>query len=75
MGGRTTSQNLYFLACRERTDTWVPACGGDETPFTVDGVQWLYVWNPGKQMHKYLNLDNGRIFASYDNYTLREEGA
>ena len=38
-------------------DNWYPACSGLEKPFTVNGVRWLYVWNPAKQVHGYLNLD------------------
>ena len=35
----------------------VPACGGAEQPFTVNGTRWLYVWDNHDLRHGYLNLD------------------
>jgi len=35
----------------------VPACGGTEQPFTVNGVRWQYCWDPESGRHAYLNLD------------------
>lgn len=38
----------------------VPACGGTEHPFTVDGRRWLYCYHPVSKRHCYLDLDNDR---------------
>jgi hypothetical protein len=38
-------------------DNLIPACGGMEKPFTVNGVRWLYCWQPETNRHCYLNLD------------------
>ena len=40
----------------QQSDVWVAACGGRETVFTHDGVEWLYVWNPATREHGYLNV-------------------
>ena len=34
-----------------------PACDGTEKPFQVNGVRWLYVWQPSTRRHGYLNLN------------------
>ena len=39
------------------TETWVPACGGTEQVFIVDGVRWQYVWCVELGKHGYYNLD------------------
>lgn len=36
----------------------VPACGGTEQPFMVNGRRWLYCWEKGGDRHCYLDLDN-----------------
>ena len=51
-------------ARRERTGRWVAACGGSETPMTVQGVRVLYCWNTGTRKHAYLNLDTEMIMAA-----------
>ena len=57
---RTTSKpkptEEYLRAQESGADTWVPACGGYETPFQHQGVDWLYVYNPALGEHGYLNL-------------------
>lgn len=40
---------------------WVAACGGDEQPFTIRGVRFLYCFNPYLGVHRYLNLDEDRV--------------
>jgi len=47
----------YEIAVAEKADRWVSACGGDERPFIYDGVRWLYVYNPARHLHGWLNLD------------------
>jgi len=39
----------------------VPACNYTEEPFEVNGVRWLYVWQPSSGCHGYLNLDTDVI--------------
>jgi len=59
----------YDQAVTENADRWISACGGKEVPFTVNGTEWLYVWNPRTGEHGYLNLGtdivhDGDPFAS-----------
>ena len=51
----------YNRAVAEGADRWVPACGGTEVPFTVDGTRYLYVYNPAIGESGYLNLDTDVI--------------
>lgn len=47
-------------------DRWVPACGGDEKPFTSrSGIRMLYCWNPRKG-HAYLNVDTDMVMTSQE---------
>ncbi len=39
----------------------VPACGGTEAPFVVNGRRWVYCYHPATRRHAYLDLDNDRI--------------
>ena len=48
-------------ARREKNGRWIAACGGSETPMTVQGVRVLYCWNTGTHKHAYLNLDTDMI--------------
>ena len=45
----------------EQKGNWIAACGGQEVPFTVNGVRVLYCWNTGSRRHAYLNLDSDTI--------------
>lgn len=47
----------YRTALEACADSWVPACGGKEQPFTVRGRRLLYCFNPGEQRHAYVDLD------------------
>jgi len=58
---RTTTREIipsteYLTAVKENADRWVAACGGSEEPFTHNGVRWLYVYNPRREEHGYLNM-------------------
>ncbi len=46
----------YESAKMGRADRWVPACGGNELPFTKNGVQYLYVFNFATGKHGYLDM-------------------
>ena len=46
----------YAIAARDRTNKWIPACGGQELPFVYNGTTWLYVWNACTGEHGYLNV-------------------
>ena len=49
----------------ERTDVWVPACGGMETPFkSKSGAMLTYMWNQTTGEHAYYNHDTD-TFLSY----------
>lgn len=41
--------------------TLVPACGGKEKPFLVNGRRWLYCWCKETGEHVYLDLDNDQV--------------
>jgi hypothetical protein len=47
----------FNIAVAGKLDVWVPACSGTEQPFTVDGVRYLYCFNPAQFRHAYINLD------------------
>lgn len=43
---------------RKDNGSWVPACGGSETPFvTRSGFRLLYCWQPSTGRHAYINVD------------------
>ena len=42
-------------------DLWIPACGGTEPVFTLNGRRWQYCWNPAANQHRYLDVDADRI--------------
>ena len=46
----------YLKAQEQFADAWVPACGGYEEPFMHNGTRWLYVYNPARDEHGYLNM-------------------
>jgi len=52
----------YQNAVVSLRDTWVPACGGLESPFEKNGRRWLYVYNPGQDCHGYLDLGQDIVF-------------
>lgn len=38
----------------------VPACGGTETPFTYNGVEWIYCWHKQSNQRLYYNMTDSR---------------
>ena len=46
-------------------DVWRTGCGGTEEPFEYHGTRWLYVFNPAREQHGYLNLDTDVVHADY----------
>ena len=56
----------YTLAVAENADRYVPACGGMETVFQHNGTRWLYVFNPYRRQHGYLNLDTDIVEFEID---------
>ena len=54
----------YEIARVGCADRWVPACGGNETPFLKMGHRWLYVYNFAQNKHGYLNLGQDIVFDS-----------
>ena len=60
---QTTAE--YDLALATKADRWVAACGGHEKPFTHNGTEWLYVWNPSTGEHGYLNLGTDIVEENY----------
>jgi len=48
----------------ERTDVWVPACGGTETPFkSKSGAMLTYMWNQTTGEHAYYNHDTDTFLS------------
>ena len=54
-------QKEYRIAEAAKADRWVPGNGGREEPFTYNGIRYLWVWNPARGEHAYLNLDTDII--------------
>jgi len=66
LDAKLQQQRLQYLrAVAARSDEWVAACGGNETDFTYGGTRWLYVFNPAKQQHGWLNLDTDVVHDYY----------
>ena len=60
----TAIARIFAEACKNSTDTWLPASGGTETAFTSrSGVRMLYCYNPGQNRHAYLNIDTDIIMT------------
>lgn len=53
---RVTPTQEYTVALSAKADQWVAACGGLEEEFEHQGSNFLYVYNPGRDEHGYLNL-------------------
>ena len=59
---KTTTE--YNRAVRLNLDTWVPACGGQETAFLDKlGRRLLYVFNPFQHLHAYLDVESDMILS------------
>jgi hypothetical protein len=54
--GDHASKREFEVATYNRSNAWVPACGGTEQPFTAGGLRVLYVFNPATMEHRYLDL-------------------
>ena len=52
---RVALTDEYREAVATNADRWVAACGGDEQPFSHNGTEYLYVFNPKRGEHGYLN--------------------
>lgn len=42
---------------------FIPACGGTEKPFTMQGRELLYCWNPVTKEHAYIDLKTDLILS------------
>ena len=58
----------------EGRDEWIPACGGTETEFTVNGIRLLYCLNPARSLHRYLNLGTDMIIKDDEYFALVRAG-
>lgn len=57
----------FAYAVANRLDTWVPACGGTETPFPArSGARLLYCFNPRQRRHAYLDLSSDMILTDQE---------
>jgi hypothetical protein len=52
----------YRSALDLRSDSWVIAAGGRETPFLRNGRWYLYVYNPAAAAHGYLDLREDVVY-------------
>jgi hypothetical protein len=52
----------YEIARVGSADRWVPACGGNEVPFTLNGRRWLYVYNHATGKHGWLELGQDIVY-------------
>ena len=62
----------YREALAAKADKWVHACGGRERPELIRGVSWLYVWNPAKELHGWLNIHTDIVHNVHPNETMEE---
>lgn len=60
------SAEVYRVSVMRGDDTWVAACGGKETPtWSPDQRAWfLYVYNPRRAEHAWLNMGTDMIEAT-----------
>ena len=59
----TLAEALDARQRRDEQGTWVPACGGTETPFRMRGYKLLYVWQRATGRHAYLNVETDMILS------------
>ena len=53
----TNMTSEYRQAIATDADQWVPACGGGEKPYRTRTSRWvLYVYNPRRMEHGYLDM-------------------
>lgn len=45
---------------------WIPACGGTEKPFTVQGRSLLYMWNRATGEHAYYDIRRDLFLSNED---------
>lgn len=61
---KTLSELLAERDARREQGSWVPACGGTETPFTSrSGRVLLYCWQPSTGRHAYLDCGTDMILS------------
>jgi hypothetical protein len=54
----------YEAAMNDRSDRWVPACGGHETvQHYASGRRLLYCFNHATEKHAYLDVDTDTILS------------
>lgn len=55
----------YQLAVEKELDSWVPANGGAEEPMRwPDGRTLLFVFNPARRQHGYLNVATDQVVVT-----------
>lgn len=42
----------------------MPACGGNESPFTFNGVQWIFCWHQVTNQRLYYNITESKAVWS-----------
>jgi hypothetical protein len=50
---------------------WYVGCGGTETPFTLNGKRYLYVWNMAERKHYYYCFDEDLFISDTDFHATR----
>jgi hypothetical protein len=61
------SRNENIPKSVERSDAWIPACGGTEKPFVSrSGKKLLYCYQASSGNHAYLDVDNDIILSDED---------
>ena len=53
--------NEYNAAVARNADQWVPACGGKEMPFEINGRRFQDLYNPKLGEHAYYSIDDDLI--------------
>ena len=61
--GQNIAEALDAVDRQNEQGTWVPACGGTETPFRMRGYRLLYVWQRATGRHAYLNVETDMLLS------------
>tara|TARA_R110000803_G_scaffold28011_10_gene65131 strand:- start:3625 stop:3849 length:225 start_codon:yes stop_codon:yes gene_type:complete len=68
---QTIEQAIAAQEARRNNGNWVAACGGTETPFTINRVRVLYCYQPASGKHAYMNLDTDMVMTDEEFDMLR----
>ena len=59
----TLRPKLTRTEAQRAQGNWVPACGGREVPFCMQGRRLHYLWQPATGRHAYLDCDTDLLLT------------